>query len=530
MAAPCRRGFCRKVGLEPLEARDLPAGVMPVAAPATPAVSTPTLHVAAATAPDGDDVAVCTPVVVLWGQAAPGSSVSLRRVTASGRPLTVAGTTADARGDYHFRVRCATGTTVFAARADGGTSASVSPPLSVIRADQVVVWNTVALQAVRTARLQAPEAARALAIVQVSVYDAVNAVYRRYRPYAVDPRAAPETSPAAAAVAAAYTALVGLFPGQSAVLGAEMAVSLASAPGGRGGALGVALGASVAGQILALRAHDGSAREVAYDPVPGPDVWSPTPPAFAAPVDPQWGGVTPFALTSGTQFRPPPPPPYDSAEFAAEVDTVATLGGADSTVRTPGQTAAARFWSDPAGTFDPPGHWNQIAGTAAVASHAGLEDSARTFALLDMALADAGVEAWGVKYEYDAARPVAVIRDGLGGANPLVTADPTWTPLWSTPAFPSYVSGHSAFSAAAAAVLDSAYGTHFAFNDPGDLSLHLAPRHFASFDDAAREAGASRVYGGIHFPSDNLAGLWLGGEVGRYVVGHELLPAETARA
>ena len=181
------------------------------------------------------------------------------------------------------------------------------------------------------------------------------------------------------------------------------------------------------------------------------------------------------------------------------------------------------------GTFDPPGHWNQIAAIAAIASKSGLEDSARTFALVDIALADAGIEAWTVKYTYNTARPVTVVRDGADGVNPGIRADPTWTPLWNTPAFPSYISGHSTFSAAAATVLTSVYGDHFAFTDPGDPTLDLAPRHFASFEAAAEEAGMSRIYGGIHFMSDNVSGLQVGGEVGQYVARHELLSLKSGK-
>jgi hypothetical protein len=126
-------------------------------------------------------------------------------------------------------------------------------------------------------------------------------------------------------------------------------------------------------------------------------------------------------------------------------------------------------------------------------------------------------------------RPVTVIRDGADGVNPGITADPTWTPLWNTPAFPSYISGHSTFSAAAAAVLDSLFGEDFSFSDPGDPTEDLASRHFSSFDQAAQEAGASRIYGGIHFLSDNVFGLQIGGEVGRYVAQLELLPLHPGR-
>src|SRR5207244_3757354 len=185
--------------------------------------------------------------------------------------------------------------------------------------------------------------------------------------------------PEAAAAAAAHAALVGLFPAQAALLDAQLAAALRALPGGPARRRGVALGEAVANQVLALRSHDGSDLEVAYDPAPGPGVWVPTPPAYAPPVDPKWGRVIPFSLSGGDQFRPPPPPPITSAQYAAEYNQVEALGGVDSTARTPDQTALAHFWSDLAGTFDPPGHWNQIAEIAAVAHRTDLADSARLF-------------------------------------------------------------------------------------------------------------------------------------------------------
>ena len=261
-------------------------------------------------------------------------------------------------------------------------------------------------------------------------------------------------------------------------------------------------------------------------PGTGPDSWVPTPPVYASAVDPQWGRVTPFALTSGSQFAPPPPPSITSPEFAAEVNQVEALGETDSTVRTLDQTAFARFWSDLVGTFTPPGHWNQIGEDAAVGTGESLASSARMFALLDMALADAGIESWGVKYTDNTARPVTVIRDGADGVNPGITADPTWTPLWSTPAFPSYISGHSTFSSAAAAVLTGIFGSNYSFTDNGDPTEKLPARHLSSFEEAAQEAGVSRIYGGIHYMSDNLAGLQVGNEVGQYVLQNELPPLQ----
>ncbi len=529
-----KRTPCR-VGLEPLEPRELLSGGLASRANrgenSSPLAAVPiTLQLASSTAPAGEFVDVASEHVVLTGQTAAGATVVLRKTLASGRPWTVATTHADAQGTYVFRIDCAVGTTQFSAQVVAATGIAGSATLSVTRANQAIVWDSIALQAVRNADLQAPNASRAYAIVAISVYDAVNAIDRKYASYGdVTAKVSKGTCASAAAAAAAETALTGLFPEQSAIFSAELNATLPASPADRGRELGLALGTSVANQILALRSDDGSSTKVTYVPGTGPGDWVPTPPAYAAAVDPQWGSVTPFALSSGSQFQPPPPPPITSVEYAEEVNQVELIGGTTSTVRTPEQTAIARFWSDLPGTFDPPGHWNQITAIAAITSKSSLENSARAFALVNIALADAGIEAWNVKYTYNTVRPVTVIRDGADGVNPLIIADPTWTPLWNTPAFPSYISGHSTFSAAAASVLTSLYGDHFTFTDRGDPTENLTPRHYSSFEAAAQEAGISRIYGGIHFMSDNVYGLQVGGEVGQYVVEYELLAPKSGK-
>jgi hypothetical protein len=523
---PRRRAGFGPVAPEVLEGRSLlSVGAHPVAAPVAI-----TLHLGRSCAPAGDFVDVASSRVVLTGQTAPGATVQIEHALARGRQREIATTHADARGAYRVAVHCGMGTTAFTARVvhRGGTSGRAR--LSVTRANQAIVWNSIALQAIRNAREQAPDSSRDYAIVALSAYDAVNAIDRRYAEYGgVRAAAVPGTSAAAAAASAAETALTALFPGQSALFTEELTATLSAILAGRGRNLGTALGTAVTEQVLALRGHDGSDVKVHYVPGTGPGDWVPTPPAFAQAVDPQWGGVTPFALSSGSQFQPPPPPAITSAQYAQEVNQVEMLGGTSSTVRTADETASARFWSDLPGTFDPPGHWNQITEVAALKAKAGLESSARALALVDIALADAGIAAWNVKYTYNTVRPVTVIRDGADGVNPGIAADPTWTPLWNTPAFPSYISGHSTFSSAAAAVLDSLFGSDFSFTDPGDPTEDLAPRHFTDFDQAAQEAGMSRIYGGIHFLSDNVYGLQVGGEVGRYVVQHESLSLPTGQ-
>jgi membrane-associated phospholipid phosphatase len=521
----------RRLGLELLEARELlSASPSPHAikdGEATPGAAVPiTLHYATRTAPAGDHVAVASEHVVLTGQTAPGARVVLRKTLASGKVRRVAKTRAEAQGTYRFVINCGLGTTPFTAVVVGAGGGASSGVLSITRANQAIVWNSIALQAVRNADSQAPDSSRDYAIVALAVYDAVDAIDRKYAMYGdVTATVSGRTSADAAACAAAATALTGLLPSQAAMFQAELSATMAAIPAGGSRNRGVALGTSVANQILAMRANDGSNVKVPYNsPVgPGPGYWVPTPPAYAKAVDPQWGNMTLFALPSVSQFQPPPPPAITSAQYAQEVNQVEAWGASNSTVRTADQTAYARFWSDLPGTFDPPGHWNQIAEIAAMQAKSNLEDSARALALVNIALADAGIVCWDVKYTDNTVRPVTVIRDGAGGVNPGITADPTWTPLWNTPAFPSYISGHSTFSSSAAAVLTSIYGSNFAFTDPGDPTENLAPRHYTSFEAAAQEAGLSRIYGGIHFMSDNIYGLQTGGEIGQYVAQHALL-------
>ena len=173
-------------------------------------------------------------------------------------------------------------------------------------------------------------------------------------------------------------------------------------------------------------------------------------------------------MTSGSQFRPPGPPALEGAKYAEEVNYVKEIGKSDSLTRTPDQTAIAKFWANGAGTFTPPGHWNQIAEETATLTGQSLEDSARLFALLNISLADAAISCWDAKYEYNLWRPVTAIRQADTDNNPNTTADPQWLPLVTTPPFPEYMSGHSTFSGAADAVMSSVFGSDFGFGDKGD--------------------------------------------------------------
>jgi hypothetical protein len=209
-----------------------------------------------------------------------------------------------------------------------------------------------------------------------------------------------------------------------------------------------------------------------------------------------------------------------SAAYAAAFNEVKSLGAANSTTRTPDETLYADFWADvPGHSVTPPGHWDEIAEHVALQRHFNLVQNAHLFALLNMGLADAAIVCWDAKYVYNYWRPVTAIRDPRASQlNPATTSDPNWTPLWNTPNFPSYDSGHSSFSGTASVILASLFGPHTHFTVGSD-DMPGYSRSFKSFTRAAGEAGESRVVGGIHFQFDNQAALQSGQKLGRVVAG-----------
>jgi membrane-associated phospholipid phosphatase len=229
-------------------------------------------------------------------------------------------------------------------------------------------------------------------------------------------------------------------------------------------------------------------------------------------------------MTSAGQFPPADPPPLTSREYAAGFNEVKALGGRDSAARTADQTVIAWFWNDAEGTATPVGHWNRIAQVVARDRGLGLADNARLFALLNITLADAGILCWECKFRYSYWRPVTAIREADRDGNPATDPDPTWISLLTTPNFPSYTSGHSSFSGAAATALALFFGTDEVRFRVGSDGLPGVVRGFPGFWAAAEEAGRSRIYGGIHYDFDNREGLASGNALAAYVAGNFLLP------
>jgi membrane-associated phospholipid phosphatase len=406
---------------------------------------------------------------------------------------------------------------LLAMQAPGAAPAATAP-------DVVLRWNETTLTAIKADRTSPPMAARNLAIVHGAIYDAVNGIYRTHRAYYVDSQPPEGTCVEAAAAIAAHRALVALYPRQVELFDTALDATLDDIAEGPAKANGIAMGKQVAEKILAWRRDDGYGLRVSHISRRTVGSWQPTPPDFRPALLPQWPRLTCFAMRSGSQFRPAGPPALTSAEYTASFQEVKALGAIQSTVRTPEQTQIALFWADGDATVTPPGHWNRIAQSVALARGNSLADNARLFALLNLALADAGVVAWDCKFHYDFWRPISAIRNADLTNNRDTLADADWTPLIKTPPFPSYTSGHSTFSAAAAAVLANFFGTDRASFTSTSETLPGVTRSFGTFSAAAEEAGMSRIYGGIHWSFDNSAGLASGRDLGNYISQNFLVP------
>jgi membrane-associated phospholipid phosphatase len=456
-----------------------------------------------------NDLVTSADVVNLVAKAEAGLTVKIGDLTAI----------ADATGTATFTgVALAFGTNQFTIQtidANGEIATSTTTITRTNPEDIIQTWNAIALNAIATDRTPPPAAARILAMVHTAMFDAVNAVEQRYTNYHFNGTATTGADAVAAAAEAAAKILLAFYPAQSAYLNAALTTSIGTPTAAT--AAGIDLGDAVATDTLTSRQTDGASTTVTY--TPGTDVgdWRPDLPAFAGALLPQWGNVTPFGLLTGSQFRPAGVPDLTSAEYTAAFNEAKAYGARNSTIRTADQTQIALFWADGAGTYTPPGHWNEIASTAASISGKSILDNARVFAVLNIALADAGIAAWDAKYTYNTWRPITAIHQADLDSNADTTADATWLPLMNTPPFPEYVSGHSTFSAAAATVLGRFYGTNFSFNS-GSKGLGDVTRSFTSFDAAAAEAGQSRIYGGIHFQFGNQDGLTLGQNIGTYVL------------
>ena len=370
---------------------------------------------------------------------------------------------------------------------------------------------------------------RYYAMLHIAMFDAVNSVEEDYTPYHTRVLFTRGASAEAAAAKAAHDILVALIPASQPTFDAALDARLASIPSWRA-AQGVFVGRKVAQEILAWRGDDGSTAPAAgYVLPPLPGLWQPTPPAFQPPSFPQFGDVLPFALLTSTQYLPIAPPTLSSAAYAADVDEVKRLGSATSTERTAEQTQLARL-------FAPQGYrtqhwqvWNNVARDTAQGQGWSLVDTARLFALVNASIHDGLQTSHTSKFVYGLWRPVTAIQRADEDLNPATIADPTWTPLITTPPYPSHSSNQTCVGTSAARALARAFATdEMPFNVTW---LGIAPnadvsRSYSRFSQLAADQARSRIYAGIHFSFELTASEASCRKVADYVFEHYMRPRD----
>ncbi|HMA28833.1 MAG TPA: vanadium-dependent haloperoxidase, partial [Thermoanaerobaculia bacterium] len=345
---------------------------------------------------------------------------------------------------------------------------------TVARADEVTDWNGIMLEAAHNAVPPTSPLVmtRVAAIVQASVFDAVNGIERRYSSIHVAPAAPRGASRRAAAVQAAYASLVRLYPLQTSTFDAARTASLAAITdgdpdgGGQSVARGIEWGSTVADEIWAWRSADG------FAPPPPPFLgglavgeWRPTPPAFLPGAGPQFATMATWVIESPSQFRPAGTPALASAQYAADFNETKTMGSLSSSLRSADQTLVARFWN----STTPVWLWDRAALGLGRQNEFTLSENSRLLALLNLAMADAAIACWEAKYHYVTWRPVTAIPLADTDGNSATVSDPGWSPLLVTPAFPEYPSGHSTVSGAAAGVLAAVFGSGADFTVDSDF-------------------------------------------------------------
>ena len=388
-------------------------------------------------------------------------------------------------------------------------------------ADAITVWNENAVT-IATPRMSPPAAQRAVAMVQVAMFDAVNSIERRYRPYLAQFPAAPTASKEAAAATAAGAVLAGLFPNAEKQTHDLMASYLAALPEGEAKAEGVRLGEAVAAKVLEARRNDGTGAPDSYRPKTKPGVYVPT----AITVGSTWPNVTPFALKSPAQFRPQPPTRLTGKEWAVDYNEIKDLGGKDSAKRSARQTEDARFW-----LITGPQSTDPLVRQLVTATKLGLLDSARFMALASVALADAYIAVMEAKYHYEFWRPITAIRNGDIDGNPLTESDPTWQPIDTTPMHPEYPCAHCIGSSALATVVETLLGTadipEIVMTSPSAPGVTHRWTNIRAYTD---EVSQARIWAGFHYRFSTRVGQQVGRKIGQYVVANVMQPAAVAEA
>ena len=355
-----------------------------------------------------------------------------------------------------------------------------------------------------------PVAVRVMAIVQVSVFEAVNAVSGRYPPQRAKLAPAPNASAEAAVAAATRTALAKLMPAQQPAIDSDYQALLGRVPDGSAKTAGIALGEQAATAIVALCADDGALAPDVYRPHAAPGVYVPT----TGPAVPHWGARRPWVMPRGDHFRPGPPPALTSAVWARDYNEIKAVGGKISTQRTPEQTAMAKFWE----ATLPVVYW-PVARAVASAPGRDLTDNARLFALAGMAMDDGLIAVFDAKYHYNFWRPVTAIRNGDLDGNDATERDGGWAPFIDTPMHPEYPCAHCIVSASLGAVLAGEIGSGPTPKlSSASSTAGGAVRTWTTVADFVKEVAEARIYDGVHYRNSTEVGTAMGRKIGELAV------------
>jgi hypothetical protein len=389
------------------------------------------------------------------------------------------------------------------------------------RADIIMDWNAKSDEISAQKRLLPPDRSRATAMLQVAMFEAVNAVERRYVPYKLNLTADRSTSKEAAAAAAGHDVLLALNPDLQDSLDATLAGMLATVTDGDAKAKGIDLGKRAAAGIIGLRANDGINDQETYRPHTTSGIYVPT----VVPASSTSGKLTPWVMTSASQFRPAPPPALTSETWTADVNEIRELGSIDSIKRTPEQTTIGRFWF----VTGPPSY-NPVVRQVAMMKDMDIVDCARLFALTAMAGNDALIAVFDAKYTYNLWRPITAIRNADQTNNSATPREASWRPLGDTPMHPEYPCAHCITSAAVTAVLQGVAG-----DEIGEISMTspTAPgvvRKWTRLQDYSDEVALARIYAGFHYRFSTIVGKDMGKKIGELVVENQMRRADSAAA
>jgi hypothetical protein len=387
-------------------------------------------------------------------------------------------------------------------------------PAIPAKADVIMDWNAKADAIGIEKQLVNSANSRNQAMLHVAMFEAVNAIDKRYTPYKLNLTADRGTSREAAASSAAHDVLVALYPDQKPDLDTALATSLSAIADGDAKSRGVELGKKAAADIIALRANDGSNTPESYRPATSPGVYVPT----VVPAESTASKLTPWVMRTAAQFRPLPPPALTSEVWTRDLNEIREIGSLNSSKRSAEQTTIGRFWF-----FTGPRTYNTIVRQIATARNMDLVDCGRLYALTAMAAADAFIAVFEGKYAYNLWRPVTAIRSADVTNNPAMPREASWLPLGTTPMHPEYPCAHCIVASAVSNVLQSVVG-----NEVGEITLvsPTAPgvtRKWTRLQAYSDEVSNARIYAGFHYRFSTEAGKDMGKKIAELTVSTQLL-------